>query len=91
MLEFYSPDSFPVWERRRPSPQTRTLLPALIWLEYSGIGEYLEDLVDRIDSPVLGTIISRAIPESRDELYAFSLRGSGAAKLDESPSLFFFL
>ena len=76
MLKFYSPDSFPVWERQRPSPQTCTLLPTLIWLEYSGIDKYLEDLVDRIDFPVLGTIILRVckLPYSSSLTRALSQR-----------------
>jgi hypothetical protein len=55
-LEFKSPESFPVRERRRPPPQTRTLLPALTWLGFQGISEYLEDLVVQIDAPVLDNL-----------------------------------
>ena len=37
----------------------RTLLPALTYLEFTGVTEYLEDLVARIDVPLLkGTIIT---------------------------------
>jgi hypothetical protein len=53
ILEFESPESFPVREHRRPPPPTHTLLPALTWLEFDGVSEYLEDLVVRIDTPLL--------------------------------------
>jgi hypothetical protein len=33
---------------------TRTLLPALTYLDFKGVTEYLEDLVARIDVPLLG-------------------------------------
>ena len=38
---------------RRPPPQTRTLLPVLNTLVFDGACEYLEDLVARIDTPLL--------------------------------------
>jgi hypothetical protein len=38
---------------RRPPPQTRTLVPVLTHLEFKGANEYLEDLVARIDTPLL--------------------------------------
>jgi hypothetical protein len=51
LIEFESPQSRP--NRRRPSPQTRTLLPVLSSLWFQGVSEYLEDLVARIDVPLL--------------------------------------
>ena len=39
--------------RRRPAPQTRILVPGLTNLSFRGAGEYLEDLVSRIDAPLL--------------------------------------
>jgi hypothetical protein len=52
-LEFESPLSRPNRERRRLPPPTRSVLPALIKLYFKGVSEYLEDLVARIDSPLL--------------------------------------
>ena len=56
ILEFESPESFPDREHRRPPPPTRTLLPALTQFLFFGVSEYLEDLVDRIDTPLLGDL-----------------------------------
>jgi hypothetical protein len=55
-LEFESPESFPVPEHRRPPPPTCTLLPALTWLQFNGVCEYLEDLVVRINTPLLESL-----------------------------------
>ncbi len=52
-LKFESPRSRPVRETRRPPPQTRYILPALIDFSFTGVSEYLEDLVARIDAPLL--------------------------------------
>ncbi|KAI0298757.1 hypothetical protein B0F90DRAFT_670885 [Multifurca ochricompacta] len=52
-IEFNSPTSRPDWRSRRIPPQTRTVLPALTQFEFRGVSEYLEDLVDRIDAPLL--------------------------------------
>ena len=52
-LGFQSPQSHPDWESRRPPPSTRTALPALIHFRFKGDGEYLEDLVARVDAPRL--------------------------------------
>jgi len=49
-LGFKSPLSRPV---RRPHPLTRSVLPALTDFEFKGVSEYLEDLVARIDAPLL--------------------------------------
>ena len=51
-IGFQSPRSCPPREGRHP-PSTRTVLPALIKLTFTGISEYLEDLVARIDAPLL--------------------------------------
>jgi hypothetical protein len=47
-LEFYYSRS-----RRRPPPMTRSILPSLTWFWFKGAGEYLDDLVARIDAPRL--------------------------------------
>jgi hypothetical protein len=52
-IEFESPRSRPDRRSPRPPLQTRTLLPALTELWFRGVGEYLEDLVARIDAPLL--------------------------------------
>ena len=52
-LQFISPQSHPDWESRRPPPKTRTVLPALIYVWFGGVSEYLDDLVARIDAPQL--------------------------------------
>jgi hypothetical protein len=52
-LEFESLESFPIGEHRPPPPPTRTLLPALTELRFDGVNEYAEDLLARIDTPLL--------------------------------------
>jgi len=51
-IEFQSP-RFPDRTNRHPPPLTRTVLPALTRLHFQGVSEYLEDLVARIDAPLL--------------------------------------
>jgi len=55
-LGFESPRSRPNHESRRLSSPTRSVLPALIKLQFTGVSEYLEDLVARIDSPLLNCL-----------------------------------
>ncbi len=50
-IEFQSTTSLP--DRIRPSPVTRTVLPALALFRFRGASEYLEDLLARIDGPQL--------------------------------------
>jgi hypothetical protein len=52
-IEFESPQSRPRPRNRRLPPSTRTPLPALMSLVFQGVSEYLEDLVARIDAPLL--------------------------------------
>jgi hypothetical protein len=52
-LEFRSPRSCPERGRRRPPPSTRSVLPALTEFIFAGVSEYLEDLVARINAPLL--------------------------------------
>ena len=54
-LEFESPQSRLDRESRRPPPSTRTVLPALTYFWFKGDGEYLEDLVARMDAPRLNS------------------------------------
>jgi hypothetical protein len=48
-----SPRSRPDPNSRQPPPPTRTLLPVLTMFLFIGVSEYLEDLVARIDAPLL--------------------------------------
>jgi hypothetical protein len=52
-LHIEPPRRFP--DRRLPS-RARVLLPVLTSLRFNGVGEYLEDLVARIDAPLLDTL-----------------------------------
>jgi len=52
-LEFKSPQSRQDRESRHLPPPTRTLLPALTLLTFNGVYEYAEDLMTRIDAPLL--------------------------------------
>ena len=57
-MESYSLDEVPA-----PAPLTRSVLPALNFLELSGVGVYLDDFVGRIDVPSINYLeigISRA-------------------------------
>ena len=51
-IEFESPRSRPPRVGRHPPPSP-SVLPALTELKFVGVGRYLEDLVSRIDAPVL--------------------------------------
>jgi hypothetical protein len=55
-VKFNSPRSRPRPKSRRPSPPTRTLLPVLAILVFQGVSQYLEDLVARIDAPLLNML-----------------------------------
>jgi hypothetical protein len=50
-IKFKSPRCRPNRKSRRPP--TRIVLPVLTTLEFRGVGEYLEDLVARVDAPQL--------------------------------------
>ncbi|KAH9025727.1 hypothetical protein EDB85DRAFT_2149566 [Lactarius pseudohatsudake] len=51
LIKFQSEMSRP--DQIHPPPATRTVVPSLLSFEFEGCGEYLEDLVARIDSPQL--------------------------------------
>ena len=55
-VEFESPLSRPSRRGRRSKPPTRPVLPALTSFRFQGVSEYLEDLVARIDAPLLDFI-----------------------------------
>ena len=52
-LEFQSPLSFPDRASSRLPPPTPIVFPVLTFFWFSGVGEYLDDLVVRIDAPLL--------------------------------------
>jgi hypothetical protein len=52
-IGFESPRSCPDRQSRRPPPSTRTLLPVLTKIRFKGASQYLEDLMARIDAPLL--------------------------------------
>jgi len=52
-LRFRFPRSRADREARYPSPITRVVLRTLTWLLYQGDSEYLEDIMHRIDAPLL--------------------------------------
>ncbi len=54
IIEFQSATPRP--DRIHLPPVTRTVLPSLIYFEFKGASEYLEDLIGRIDSPQLNQI-----------------------------------
>jgi hypothetical protein len=56
VVEFKSPQSRPDPEHRRPPPLTLIILPALTDFKFKGVSEYLEDLVARIDAPLLHSL-----------------------------------
>ena len=56
VIGFDSPRSCPDRKSRR-SPPIRTLLPVLVKLLFKGVSEYLEDLVARINAPLLDNLV----------------------------------
>ena len=52
-LGFQSPRSCPDQASRRPPPLTRSVLPVFTHFRFTGVSEYLEDLVACIDAPQL--------------------------------------
>jgi hypothetical protein len=53
ILQFQSPRSQADRASRRPPPLTRIALPALTTLAFKGDSEYLEDIVSRLEAPLL--------------------------------------
>jgi hypothetical protein len=52
-IGFISPASRPDPTTRPPPPLTRAILPALTKFQFHGVSEYLEDLMSRIEAPLL--------------------------------------
>jgi hypothetical protein len=59
VLGFKSPRSRPDRSSRLLPRRTRTILPALTYLRFKGVTEYLEDLVTQIDAPLLKDVTIR--------------------------------
>jgi F-box-like len=55
-ISFESPTPHPKRRNRRLPPSTRAVLPALTYLEFRGVSEYLEALAALIDAPLLGQV-----------------------------------
>lgn len=55
-LGFQSPQSYPIGELQRPPPPTRSILPTLIYFQFRGVSEYLDDFVAHIDAPRLSNL-----------------------------------
>ena len=53
VISFESPQRRPDWNSRSLPPRTRALLPVLTLFLFKGVTEYFEDLVARIDAPLL--------------------------------------
>ena len=76
-IEFYSPQSCPDQETRRPPPPTRSVLLALKKISFKGVNEYSEELLARIDTPRLdhfSTIFFNDINFDIPELIRFFTR-----------------
>ena len=56
IIEFDSPQCRPDRNSRRPPSHTRILLPVLTSFQFKEVGEYFEDLVARIDAPLLNDL-----------------------------------
>ena len=56
-LTFLPLQSLPDRAIRTSPPHMRTLLPALTFLRYEGVPEYMEDLVAQIDAPLLDSML----------------------------------
>jgi F-box-like len=56
-IEFQSPRSTPDRTNRHPPPLTPAVLPALTRLYFQGVSEYLEDLVARINAPLVSHVM----------------------------------
>ena len=56
-IEFHSSSpSHPDRVRQHPLPPARIVLPSLVHFKFVWVSEYLEDLVDRIDAPLLDSV-----------------------------------
>ena len=86
----FSVFSFSYQSSQHPPQQTRALLPVLSQLQYLGIAEYLEDLVARIDAPLLEKLILAFTHATFDafQLTHFIDRATKFRALDEARLVF---
>ncbi len=90
-LEFQSPQSRPDQENRRSPPPTRTILPALTFVSFKGVKEYLEELVSWIDSPRLNQLLIMFVNDidfNTPELNQFISRTPTLEAYDEAHLIF---
>ena len=88
-IGFESPRSRP--NRIGRPPLTRGVLPSLVHFEFDGVGEYLEDLVARIDTPKLGRLIIRLFMDlmfNIPQLYKFIVRAEQIRQLNSAEIVF---
>jgi hypothetical protein len=55
-ISFDPRSSFPNQTNQHPPPVTRTVLPALASFVFEGLSEYSEELISRIDAPLLNQL-----------------------------------
>jgi hypothetical protein len=75
------------YDSRSPPPPTRTVLPALTDFVFLGFSNYLEDLVARIDAPLLGDIhiiMVDLLPFDLPQLARFMRRTTSFEVLNEA-------
>jgi hypothetical protein len=91
ILEFESPQSCPDRESRHlPSP-TLSVFPVLTYFKFKGVSEYLEDLVARIDAPLLdslGTTFFHQLVFDIPHISQFFSRTPNFKALDEARVVF---
>ena len=92
-LRFRTPRSRAVRENRHLPPLTRVVLPALNELSLKGDNEYLEDIVSRIDAPLLNdmymTFFNQLVFDT-PQLRHFISRTPGIASEPDCPRISFY-
>ncbi len=91
-LQFQSHRSCRGRGRQHPPSPTRSLLPALTRFDFDGVSEYLEDLVSRIDAPLLDRFKIRFFPQlifHTPRLARFIGRTSNFMAPDEAHVMFY--
>lgn len=90
-LRFKSLLSHPDEAIRRPSPPTRLVLLVLESFSFKGVGEYLENLMVRIDAPLLKKLVItfvNQIPFDTPQLFQ-SINRTSAFKTPEQARVYF--
>jgi len=82
-IEFQSPSG--TFDGGQPQILMRAVLPTLTWLEFKGANEYLEDLVARIEAPLLNNAKIRFFNQTIFDITQLSQFVDRAEKLN-SPS-----